>query len=170
MSVATPSGSAMSVAASPAPNVGALDANDRLVYEYLKGRGHTAIATSLLEELQTSTPTDGASKKPETVAKEDLVASVTAFAPATARPGENALKDSSTVTQELKAIGNTPSIQNIIANVSGVGAEELLSLDPTDKQGGFRELEAWVEGSLDMYRVCIVCIQAIPVAHVYMTA
>lgn len=164
MSVATPSGSAMSVAASPAPNMPALIESDRIVYEYLKSRGHTASANSLLEEGQTSTPTDGASKKLETVAKEDLLASVTAFATSTTRPGENALKDSSTVTQELKAVGNTPSIQNIIANVSGVGAEELLSLDPTDKQGGFRELEAWVEGSLDMYRVCIVRIHAPPTA------
>jgi len=52
-------------------------------------------------------------------------------------------------------MGNPVNIQNLIASIGSVGAEELLSLDPTDKQEGFRELEAWVDGSLDMYRVCV---------------
>ena len=55
--------------------------------------------------------------------------------------------------QELTAMGNPANIQNLIASIGSVGAEEILSLDPTDKQEGFRELEAWVDGSLDMYRV-----------------
>ncbi|GLB36081.1 putative WD40 associated region in TFIID subunit, NTD2 domain [Lyophyllum shimeji] len=49
-------------------------------------------------------------------------------------------------------MGNPSNIQNLIASIGSVGAEEILSLDPTDKQEGFRELEAWVDGSLDMYR------------------
>nr|GAT44129.1 TFIID and SAGA subunit [Mycena chlorophos] len=44
------------------------------------------------------------------------------------------------------------NIQSLLANIGPVGAEDILSLDPTDKQEGFRELEAWVDGSLDMYR------------------
>ena len=57
--------------------------------------------------------------------------------------------------QELGSMGNPPNIQNLIASIGSVGAEEVLSLDPTDKQEGFRELEAWVDGSLDMYRVSL---------------
>jgi transcription initiation factor TFIID subunit 5 len=53
-------------------------------------------------------------------------------------------------------MGNPPNIQNLIASIGPVGAEEILSLDPTDKQEGFRDLEAWVDGSLDMYRVSTV--------------
>ncbi|KAJ3552076.1 hypothetical protein NM688_g4350 [Phlebia brevispora] len=49
-------------------------------------------------------------------------------------------------------MGNPANIQSLIASIGPVGAEEILSLDPTDKQEGFRELEAWVDGSLDMYR------------------
>ena len=50
-------------------------------------------------------------------------------------------------------MGNPQNIQNLISSIGPVGAEEILSLDPTDKHQGFRELESWVDGSLDMYRV-----------------
>ncbi|KAJ7630871.1 TFIID and SAGA subunit [Roridomyces roridus] len=49
-------------------------------------------------------------------------------------------------------MGNPSNIQNLLASIGPVGAEDILSLDPTDKQEGYRELEAWVDGSLDMYR------------------
>jgi len=74
------------------------------------------------------------------------------YAQKPSRPGENVLNDSANVLQELTTMGNPTNIQNLIASIGAVGAEEILSLDPTDKQDGFTELEAWVDGSLDMYR------------------
>jgi len=46
-------------------------------------------------------------------------------------------------------------LSKLLASVDAKAAEEVLSLDPADKAEGFRDLETWVDGSLDMYRVCI---------------
>ncbi|KAG6912022.1 hypothetical protein DXG01_000270 [Tephrocybe rancida] len=137
MSAATPPASSQSPNAPSPPqepqNVSQLD---RAVLEYLRSRGHTVAEKALLGELEITTP-DDKGKAPETIDAEELVKTLAVFAHKPSRPGENILKDSSSVLQELTAM---------------VGAEEILSLDPTDKQEGFRELEVWVDGSLDMYR------------------
>ncbi|KAF8168182.1 TFIID and SAGA subunit [Crassisporium funariophilum] len=156
MSVATPTGSSQSPVApspanqtqEPAPNISSAE---RVVLDYLRARGHTAAEKALLEELEVASPADNG-KQPETVGMDELVKALSVFAQKPSRPGENILKDSANVLQELTAMGNPVNIQNLIASIGSVGAEELLSLDPTDKQEGFRELEAWVDGSLDMYR------------------
>ncbi|KAH8835724.1 TFIID and SAGA subunit [Flagelloscypha sp. PMI_526] len=49
-------------------------------------------------------------------------------------------------------MGNPTNIQNLIASIGAVGAEEILYQDPSDRHEGFKELESWVDGSLDMYR------------------
>ncbi|KAF9015089.1 TFIID and SAGA subunit [Cyathus striatus] len=116
---------------------------ETIVYDYLISRGHSAAARA--------SPVDRG-KTVETVSAEELVKSLAVFAQKPSKPGENILKDSASVLQELSAMGNSASIQSLISSIGSVGAEELLSLDPTDKQEGFRELEAWVDGSLDMYR------------------
>ncbi|KAF9040543.1 TFIID and SAGA subunit [Panaeolus papilionaceus] len=157
MSVATPTGSSQSpIAPSPANQTQDATQNiapsDRIILEYLRSRGHAAAEKAFLEELETSSPDDSSTKASETLATEDLVKIVSVFAQKPSRPGENILKDSTNVLQELTAMGNPVNIQNLIASISSVGAEELLTLDPTDKQEGFQELEAWVDGSLDMYR------------------
>lgn len=154
MSVATPPTSSQSpVAPSPAnAQDSSASAAEKLVLEYLRARGHTAAEKAFLEDLDGATP-DDKGKQPETIGVDDLVKALAVFAQKPSRPGENILKDSSNVLQELTAMGNPANIQNLIASIGSVGAEELLSLDPTDKQEGFRELEAWVDGSLDMYRV-----------------
>lgn len=155
MSTSTPPASSQSPPA-PSPNptqdLQNVSLSERVVLEYLRARGHTVAEKALREELEASTP-DDKGKQPETIGADDLVKSLAVFAQKPSRPGENILKESTTVLQELTAIGNPPNIQNLIASIGSVGAEELLSLDPTDKQEGFRELEAWVDGSLDMYRV-----------------
>jgi hypothetical protein len=156
MSVATPTGSSQSPAATSPANQDLttnIPAADRVVIEYLRARGHTASAKALLDELEVASPNDNG-KQPETVGSEEFVKLLSVFAQKPTRPGENILKDSANVLQELTAMGNPLNVQNLIASIGSVGAEELLSLDPTDKQEGFRELEAWVDGSLDMYRVC----------------
>lgn len=158
MSVATPSGSSQSPAA-PSPSnqeaVSNAPGTDRLIVEYLKARGHPTAAKALLDELEAASPNESG-KQGETISAEDFVKLLSVFTQKPSKPGENALKDSANVLQELTSMGSSVNIQSLIASIGTVGAEELLSLDPTDKQEGFRELEAWVDGSLDMYRVCII--------------
>ena len=154
MSAATPTGS--SVAPSPinqAQDSGPIiSPTERVILDYLHARGHTAAEKALLEEIETASPEENG-KQAETIGVDELVKVLSVFAQNPSRPGENILKDSASVLQELTAVGNPANIQNLIASIGSVGAEEILSLDPTDKQEGFRELEAWVDGSLDMYRV-----------------
>ncbi|KIK05488.1 hypothetical protein K443DRAFT_342798 [Laccaria amethystina LaAM-08-1] len=155
MSVATPPTSSQSPVAPSPVNVqdssSSASAAEKLVLEYLRARGHTAAEKALLEDLDGATP-DDKGKQSEAIGMDDFIKALAVFAQKPSRPGENILKDSSNVLQELTAMGNPVNIQNLIASIGSVGAEELLSLDPTDKQEGFRELEAWVDGSLDMYR------------------
>ncbi|KAF8846313.1 TFIID and SAGA subunit [Paxillus ammoniavirescens] len=152
MSATTPAASS-SGGVSPA-NVSTQDAmqnanpTDRLVLEYLRARGHKNAEASLLEAIENGTAEDVG----KTVSSDELVKSLAVYAQKPSRPGENVLKDNASVLQELTTMGNPPSIQNLLASLGTVGAEEILSVDPTDKHEGFRELESWVEGSLDMYK------------------
>lgn len=128
---------------------------DRMVLEYLRARGHNSAERALMEVLE-NVDSDDKEKRTETptVSTDELVRSLAVYAQKPSRPGENVLKDSTSVLQELTTMGNPTNIQNLIASIGAVGAEEILALDPTDKQDGFTELEAWVDGSLDMYKVC----------------
>ncbi|KAF9229213.1 TFIID and SAGA subunit [Gyrodon lividus] len=152
MSAATPVASS-SGGVSPV-NVSTQDAiqnanpTDRLVLEYLRARGHKNAEASLLEAIENGTTEDPG----KAVSLDELLKSLAVYAQKPSRPGENVLKDNASVLQELTTMGNPPSIQNLLASLGTVGAEEILSVDPTDKQEGFRELESWVEGSLDMYK------------------
>lgn len=155
MSVATPTGSSQSPAAtSPAnPDVSSsIPVTDRIIVDYLKARGHSTAAKALVDELEAASPSENG-KHVDTIGTEEFMKVLSVFAAKPSKPGENVLKDSANVLQELSTMGNPVNIQSLIASIGVVGAEELLSLDPTDKQEGFRELEAWVDGSLDMYRV-----------------
>ncbi|KIK70910.1 hypothetical protein GYMLUDRAFT_32992 [Collybiopsis luxurians FD-317 M1] len=124
---------------------------DRLVLHYLRAKGHSAAEKAFLAETETAS-SEGKSALQETIDAEELVKTLAVFSQSPSRPGENALKDSSTVLSELSSMGSTPALQTLISNISSVGAEEILTEDPSDKPDGFRELVAWVEGSLDMYR------------------
>ena len=156
MSAATPPPSQSPVAPSPAnpPQDSAQNVSlaDQAILEYLRSRGHSAAEKALLSEIEAVSP-DGKGKQAETISVDELVKTLAVFAQKPSRPGENIFKDSTSVLQELTAMGNPTNIQNLIASIGSIGAEEILSLDPTDKQEGFRELEAWADGSLDMYRV-----------------
>ncbi|PIL31851.1 transporter [Ganoderma sinense ZZ0214-1] len=142
--------------AHPPPETTALD---KMVLDYLRARGHKD-PEKILEEIErnaAATPPQDKGKQPETapansISQEELVKQLAIFAEKPANPDENALKDSSNALQELSSLGNPQNIQNLISSIGPVGAEEILSLDPTDKHQGFRELESWVDGSLDMYR------------------
>ena len=151
MSAVTPAASS-SGGVSPT-TAGPQDSNsvDRLVLEYLRARGHKNAEAALLETLDAESTEDAE----KTMSSDELVKTLAVFAQKPSRPGENVLKDNVNVLQELTTMGNPPNIQNLIASLGGVGAEDILSVDPTDKQEGFKELEAWVEGSLDMYKACV---------------
>jgi transcription initiation factor TFIID subunit 5 len=153
MSAATPTASTPD-ASTPAPpsaetNQATLAA-DRLVLEYLRARGHKSAEQALTESISSS---DDKGKSPITISGEELVKKLTIFAEKPAQPGENTLKTTLGVQKELASAVNSSNLQNLIASIGPVGAEEILSLDPNDKHEGFRELVSWVEGSLDMYRV-----------------
>jgi transcription initiation factor TFIID subunit 5 len=146
----TPANSSIS---DPAQNA---SSTERAVLAYLRSRGFSAAEQSLLQDIDRSTTPDDKGKRP--VSSEDLLKNIAVFSQSPSKPGVNALNDNTTVLQGLKD-SSPPNIQNFIASIGSVGAEEILCLDPTDKQGGFRELEAWVDGSLDMYRVCPICLR-----------
>ncbi len=166
MSAATPAAStpdgvsppsANPPAEAPSSNASTLD---QMVLDYLRSRGHKD-PEKILEEIERNavvTPPDDKGKQPDiapanSISQEELVKQLAIFAERPTNPDENALKDSSNALHELSTIGNPQNIQNLISSIGPVGAEEILSLDPTDKHQGFRELESWVGGSLDMYRV-----------------
>jgi transcription initiation factor TFIID subunit 5 len=153
MSAATPTASTPD-ASTPAPpsaepNQATL-ATDRQVLEYLRARGHKSAEQALAESIGSS---DDKGKSPITISGEELVKKLTIFAEKPTQPGENTLKTTLGVQKELASAVNSSNLQNLIASIGPVGAEEILSLDPNDKHEGFRELVSWVEGSLDMYRV-----------------
>ncbi|KAH9898295.1 TFIID and SAGA subunit [Cubamyces lactineus] len=165
MSAATPAASTPDGASPSATNAPVPDSSkdissnaDQLILEYLRARGHKTAEKAFLEELERKTlPADDKGKQPETptsttISQEELVKQLAIFAQKPANPDQNALKDSSSVLSELSSTGTPQNIQNLISSIGQVGAEEILSLDPTDKHEGFRELESWVDGSLDMYR------------------
>ncbi|KAF9462169.1 TFIID and SAGA subunit [Collybia nuda] len=155
MSAETPPASSQSpFALSPAGSKDVQNASveDKAVLEYLRYRGHTAAEKALLNDIEAGSSNDNSSKQQEKFTANELVKTLAVFAQKPSKPGENVFKDPSSVLQELQTMGNPTNIQNLISSIGSVGAEEILSLDPTDKQEGFRELEAWVDGSLDMYR------------------
>ena len=165
MSAATPAAStpdgaspAASNPPAPEPSESKVSDLDRMVMDYLRARGHKD-PEKILEGIESSAaPADDKGKQPEaatsrTISQEELVKQLAIFAEKPTDAQDNALKDGSNVLHELSTMGNPPNIQTLISSIGSVGAEEMLLLDPTDKHEGFRELEAWVDGSLDMYRV-----------------
>ncbi|KAI0001946.1 TFIID and SAGA subunit [Russula vinacea] len=122
---------------------------DRLVQEYLRAKGYKAAEQAVAEALGSS---DDKGKSPVSISGDELIKKLTLVAEKPAQPGENTLKTTLGVQKELATVVNSSNLQNLIASIGPVGAEEILSLDPNDKQEGFRELEAWVGGSLDIYR------------------
>lgn len=129
-------------------------AADRLVLEYLHARGYKSAERALAESLESYSPNlKGKQQHKGSITMDEMTKRIAVFAQKPSRPGENVFKEGSTVLQELTAMGNSPDIQALIASMGAVGAEEIMSNDPMNKQEGFRQLESWVDGSLDMYRV-----------------
>jgi transcription initiation factor TFIID subunit 5 len=124
-----------SVDATAAPNpASSQHALDALVLEYLRSRGHAAAEQALQNHLGV----DGI-VGPSTIDPAELAQQLAKFS---GQPDGVKVED-----------GAEPGTLQLMATVAAAGAEEILSADPTDRYQGFRELEAWVDGSLDMYRV-----------------
>jgi transcription initiation factor TFIID subunit 5 len=162
MSVVTPAASSQSPGVSSPANAATQDAAqsasavDRIILEYLRSRGHASAEQALVESIEGASPDDKGKRSgtAPTITADELIKKLAVYAQKPSKPGENILKETPNVLQELTAMGNPTNIQNLIASIGSVGAEDIISLDPTDKHEGYRELEAWVDGSLDMYRVC----------------
>ena len=146
----TPDAGATSPSASSTDGIPPMD---RIIIEYLKARGHKQASETLLKELQEGGSSADKGALPETLSADDLLKAIAVYAHNPARPNDNVMNSSATVLQELSRMSNPASIQNLIASLGSVGAEEILSHEPSDKEEGFRELQNWVDGSLDMYRV-----------------
>lgn len=168
MSAATPAPSTPDASTPTAPAVLAQEPSSGLnkaILEYLRDKGFKGAEKEFLAALEGDGTDKGKGKHqeassstsaPSTISAEDLVKALAVYAQKS-RSGENVFKDAANVLQELASMGNPATIQNLLSSIDAVGAEEILSLDPTDKQEGFRELENWVDGSLDMYRVSMQC-------------
>ena len=146
MSDATPVAETSSPEDNSPPNTGPQDplqnasAIDRMVLEYLRARGHSSAEQALIDAIENGDQDDkGKGPETPTISTEELVKKLAVYAQKPSRPGENVLNDSANVLQELTTMGNPTNIQNLIASIGAVGAEELLSLDPTDKQDGDRK-------------------------------
>lgn len=157
-SASTPEGTSPANPSAPSAE-STISPTDRTILEYLRSKGYKGAEKEFLAAVE-KPASDDKGKNPEataatstTVSSEELVKSEAVQSQRPSRPGENALREPATALQELASLGNSTNVQNLISSIDAVGAEEILSLDPTDKQEGFRELEAWVDGSLDMYRV-----------------
>ncbi|KAG9024941.1 Transcription initiation factor TFIID subunit 5 [Tulasnella sp. JGI-2019a] len=106
----------------------------------LKGSLNTSANLNKPSALGRKSPTPGSGP-----ATPDLTQLYSTLAPlmATGAPGVSQTKEESEATTA-----------NLMATLSraGMTIDEAMAKDPTDKQQGYRDLEAWVDGALDMYR------------------
>jgi len=145
-----------------------------MVLEYLRKRGLKSAAQELRDQLTQSTSEGSAAqaagratrsrtaaKKGSTTTTSELVKKNAPSLPRSSLDSSNVLADPNQSKQVLTAvtssmlsggIGSTSNVSNLL-NAVGMGVEDALSSSPTDRHEGFRDLLAWVDGSLDMYRV-----------------
>jgi len=128
-----------------------------MILEYLHKRGHKNAEQALRDALNLPAnehPEAEASEPVQTVSDEELRKHLVPFWEKKEGSGDNALSDGDITMQSLLTGGVTaPNVTKLLESIGPGGADEILSLDPTDRHEGFRDLEAWVDGSLDMYRV-----------------
>lgn len=88
--------------------------------------------------------------------KDDVVKSVAPYATAkTATDQANVLQEPSVAADALKEIPQSQErLAQLLHAASGQGSADILALDPSDRLLGYSEFESWVDGSLDMYKVC----------------
>lgn len=159
MSAATPSSSTPE-ASSPANQVAQSQASqeasastssasastaDQLILEYLRSRGYLSAERAFSESL-VSDP-NGKAREVPTLTADELIKRISSILD---RAGDTAVQ---TALKDITSLSSSTTLQSLLSSIGPGGTEEILTLDPTDKQEGYRELEAWVDGSLDMYKV-----------------
>lgn len=152
------SSDSLSPAVQPAQNASSKEpaSTDSLVLAYLHERGYNKAEHTLRESLALSAENGGNDTTPPSVVSDaDLRKYLLPFWQREDRPqGENALTDPSLNLQSLLSTGvTTANVATLLSTIGPGGADEIFSLDPTDKHEGYRDFDAWVDGSLDMYRV-----------------
>ena len=150
---------------------------DQMVMAYLQQRGFSGAERALRESLglpsppaedKDSSPAPSEEVPRTSVSDAELRKHLVPFWEMNDHPGENVLTDAN-VTQKGLVTGGvtTPSVATLLQEIKPGGADEILSLDPTDKYEGFRDLESWVEGSLDMYQVRVTSHLTIFIPNAY---
>jgi transcription initiation factor TFIID subunit 5 len=87
--------------------------------------------------------------------KEEVVKSVAPYAPKTPTDRSNGLQNPEATNLALRAIPQShEKVSQLMETVKQQGSTDILALDPSDRLTGYSELEAWVDGSVDMYKVC----------------
>jgi transcription initiation factor TFIID subunit 5 len=124
---------------------------DKVVLDYLRTRGYT----DATERLQRSLEDEGLNADGSTVSVGELIKDLADLLKPAPTTADESKKDA------LPELGSPPSVQALLASIGPVGAEDILSTDPLDRQQGYRELESWVDGSLDMYRVCLSVVPSV---------
>ena len=130
---------------------------DNLILTYLRERGFDIAEPAVRDVLERhqleSTPKTTRYLVPESELRKHLIP----FWPKKETLGEeNALLDERITLQSILSVGVPSSVASILCDISPGGADNVLMLDPTDRHEGFRYFESWVEGSLDLYKVCYV--------------
>lgn len=89
------------------------------------------------------------------IQKDEVVKSVAPYVAKSTTEPANALQETQVTAQALQAIPSTKEkLATLLTSVgAGNGSTDILALDPSDRLGGYSDLEAWVDGSLDMYKV-----------------
>ena len=114
------------------------------------------------EEIESGTPSENTrttrSRNKSQVNPMDLVKKIAPHVASSSSETGNAMSDGeqnlNLLESAVASMPGTPGLAKLLASLGATGAEEALSLDPVDKAEGFRDLETWVDGSLDMYKVC----------------
>ncbi len=96
-----------------------------------------------------------ASKKAPTATSASTAAA--GAAGATPRPASGSVGSSSTGPTTTTAGIVGPTAKDLLTTIEASGSAdviEILTSDPNDKLIGYKQLEDWIDGGLDMYRVC----------------
>lgn len=136
---------------------------DKVFLDYLRSRGFRKTEQAMREEMESGSPSENArttrSRNKAQVNPAELVKKISPHVASSSSDTGNAMSDAeqslNLLESAVASMPGTPGLAKLLASLGATGAEEALSLDPTDKAEGFKDLEMWVDGSLDMYQVCL---------------
>jgi transcription initiation factor TFIID subunit 5 len=129
---------------------------DQLAAAVLKERGYADIAATI--QARSGGLVSGVQSQPPITPSEF----VNKHLPRNKTSGENSFDKPGVVFRLANGLTNDPSGRNrttppasSLTAMKDPTSSQLLSGDPLNRQEAFRDLQAWVEGSLDMYKVSV---------------